>query len=121
MADRVRADGHEGVAGEWLQFIPRHAQLACDRGAIDAGDHRVRESLGQASPTVWVNFVEVKGGNRSKLSDQKTVAGTRLQNNVAGLGRCQERGKGGKIDRRRELLPFDLGFAPDRMGRQALR
>ena len=36
MGDGMRADRHQRIVGERLQFVPGHAELAADRGLVDA-------------------------------------------------------------------------------------
>src|SRR3546814_20241099 len=54
------------------------------------------------------------------MSDQESVTGARLQNNVVRPDSRQDERNGGEIDGRRELLPFDLLFAAHRLGGQTV-
>src|SRR3546814_18093765 len=54
------------------------------------------------------------------MSDQKSVTGARLQNDVVRPDSRQDERNGGEIDGRRELLPFDLLFAAHRLGGQTV-
>src|SRR3546814_21025596 len=54
------------------------------------------------------------------MSDQKSVTGARLQNDVVRPDSRQDERNGGEIDGRRELLPFDLLFAAHCLGGQTV-
>ncbi len=49
MADRMCADGDQRLVGERLQFVPGHAEIAADRGLVDAV---TRTQRGNFAPAV---------------------------------------------------------------------
>src|SRR3546814_20838378 len=85
-----------------------------------AGDQRIRECMGQARAARRGIFVELETGMIPAMSDQKSVTGARLQNDVVRPDSRQDERNGGEIDGRRELLPFDLLFAAHRLGGQTV-
>ena len=70
--------------------------------------------------TKRVQFVEMERLVGRELRDQEPVTGARFEDDILRLHVGQQSEDARDINRGRELLPFDLIFAADGLGRQAL-
>ena len=98
------------------------ARRVCERGIdrrpVMAGNHRIGKRMSQARAARRGIFVELEAGMIPAMGDEKSITGTRLQNDISGLDSRQDDSKRGEINGCRKLLPFDLLLAAHRLGGQ---
>jgi hypothetical protein len=104
---------HEDQAG-----ARRCRQARVDRGAVVASDGRVGEDIGETRPAARRIFVELEGAEVAAMRHEEPIAGARLEDHIVALDIGEDNRHRGKIDGRRELLPFDLIFAANGLGGQ---
>src|SRR3546814_4881012 len=75
----------------------RVRERGIDRRPVMAGDQRIRECMGQARAARRGIFVELETGMIPAMSDQKSVTGARLQNDVVRPDSRQDERNGGEI------------------------
>ena|GEM_PF-4943048 len=88
---------------------------------IMAGDRCAGENAVQAIAADRIELVEMQRSMSPKLCNEQTVAGAGLENDVILPDICEQNRDGRNVDRSRELLPFDLVFAPHGLSGEALR
>ena len=82
MRDRMRADRDQRIVGERFQFVPGHAELAADRGLVDAvaraqrGDFALHIVLARqrAQPVVQAVERSLLGGRRRGIEAGRNAA-----------------------------------------------
>src|SRR3546814_15019137 len=99
----------------------RVRERGIDRPPVMAGDQRIRECMRQARAARRGLFVELETGMIPPMSDQKSVTGARLQNDVVRPDSRQDERNGGELARKSVVWGKSVSVRVDRGGRRNIK